>query len=52
MPRYELIATVIRRNGPHKALIRDVKVRRAYYFAVRADLAERGAVARFSYGRK
>ena len=37
-PRFELIATVIKPNDRHKALIRNTKTRKVYYVTVSAEL--------------
>lgn len=43
-PSFELIATVIKQNGKHKALIRNTKTRKVYYVAVGAELSAGVAV--------
>ena len=43
-PTFELIATVIKQNGKHKAFIRNTKRRKVYYVAVDAELGAGVAV--------
>lgn len=43
-PAFELIATVIKQNGKHKALIRNTKTRKVYYVAVGTELSAGVAV--------
>lgn len=50
-PRFELIATVIKRNGKHKTLIRNTLTRKFYYVAMGDALGEDVTVAQIERRR-